>query len=322
MNATNTHHTPPPASIPEYLARLREALKGADRAMVQDALYDAEEYLRAELANSPGKSEAEVVAAVYASYGKPDEVAEIYRETEVTVQRALAPPPMTRPRSPDAPPRGPLARFFGVVLEPRAWGALVYLLLTIATGSFFFSWVVTGLSLSAGLMILIIGVPIAVLFFASVRVLSLVEGRLVEGLLGVRMPRRPTYLDASLPLLDRIGRMFTDWRTWSTMLYMLLMLPLGIAYFTTMVTALSLSLGLLGGGVAEILVAMGAIVLPDQVQLGVHYNGERVAGGAILGAVAVLVGALGLFASLHLARGLGWLHGQIARGLLVEASGD
>jgi hypothetical protein len=54
----------------------------------------------------------------------------------------------------------------------------------------------------------------------------------------------------------------------------------------------------------------------------VHYNGERVAGGAILGAVAVLVGALGLFASLHLARGLGWLHGQIARGLLVEASGD
>lgn len=39
-----------PTTIPEYLDRLRAALAGADPALVQDALYDAEEYLRAELA--------------------------------------------------------------------------------------------------------------------------------------------------------------------------------------------------------------------------------------------------------------------------------
>ena len=78
-----------PTTIPQYLGQLRAALEGADPAMVQDALYDAEEYLRSELAAQPGCSEAEVIADVAGSYGAPDEVAEIYRETEITVNRAL-----------------------------------------------------------------------------------------------------------------------------------------------------------------------------------------------------------------------------------------
>ena len=44
-----------PTTIPQYLAQLRAALEGADPAMVQDALYDAEEYLRSELAAQPGR---------------------------------------------------------------------------------------------------------------------------------------------------------------------------------------------------------------------------------------------------------------------------
>ena len=56
MNAS----APAAATIPEYLDQLRAALAGADPALVQDALYDAEEYLRSELAENPGKREAEV----------------------------------------------------------------------------------------------------------------------------------------------------------------------------------------------------------------------------------------------------------------------
>src|SRR5262249_33825690 len=81
-----------PRSIPDYLQRLRDALRGADPALIQDALYDAEEYLRSEMAENPGRSEAEVIASVAGSYGAPDEVAEIYRDTEVTVQTALRTP--------------------------------------------------------------------------------------------------------------------------------------------------------------------------------------------------------------------------------------
>ena len=86
-----------PTTIPEYLEQLRAALRGADPAMIQDALYDAEEYLRSELAEQSGKGEAEVIASVAGSYGAPEEVAEIYRDTEVTVSRALrAPAPRKR----------------------------------------------------------------------------------------------------------------------------------------------------------------------------------------------------------------------------------
>ena len=53
-----------PTTIPEYLEHLRRSLAGADPALIQDALYDAEEYLRSELSEQAGRSEAEVIASV------------------------------------------------------------------------------------------------------------------------------------------------------------------------------------------------------------------------------------------------------------------
>src|ERR1051325_2860228 len=43
-----------PRTIAQYLEQLRAALAGADPALIQDALYDAEEHLRAELQEHPG----------------------------------------------------------------------------------------------------------------------------------------------------------------------------------------------------------------------------------------------------------------------------
>ena len=326
----NTENTPRalPTTIPEYLEQLRVALAGADPAMIQDALYDAEEYLRSELAEQAGKSEAEVIAGVAGSYGAPEEVAEIYRETEVTVSRALRTPGMrmtpaavaaaaaaTSTGTAVPPPPAPAgqrslpARFFGVALDPHTYGALFYMLLSLATGTFFFTWVVTGLSLSVSLLILIIGIPILLLFLGSVRVLSLVEGRIIETMLGVRMPRRPAYTDKSQSWLARIGAMFSDVRTWLTMLYFLLMLPLGTLYFTIATTLLSLSLALMFAPLARLFV--------DQ-PVGIWIDGVNVAAGFWLWPVSVAVGALLLFATLHLARGIGQLHGAMAKQLLVR----
>lgn len=320
-----------PTTIPQYLAQLRAALHDADPAMVQDALYDAEEYLRSELAAQPGRSEAEVIADVAGSYGAPDEVAEIYRETEITVNRALRTPsagaaPLRRaavsagvagaaatatarpPSHATARPRSALARFFGVALEARTYGALFYMLLSLATGTFFFTWVVTGLSMSLGLLVLIIGIPITVLFFGSVRGLALLEGRLVEALLGERMPRRPTYSDRSRTWLQRIGDMFTDGRTWLTLLYFVLMLPLGIVYFTIAVTLLSISLAFIWAPVAAVFTG---------VYPGIYMDGDQMLPIWVTPLLAV-VGVLLLFATLHLARGIGHLHGMMAKHLLVR----
>ena len=294
-----------PTTIPDYLELLRRSLAGADPALIQDALYDAEEYLRSELAENPGRSEAEVIAAVAGSYGAPDEVADIYRDTEVKVQTALRTPgPAARPEG-----RSWMARFFGVIAEPRTYAALFYMLLSVATGIFYFTWVVTGISLSAGLAVLIIGVPFAILYFGSVRVLSLVEGRLVETMLGERMPRRPLYSERGRPLLERIKELFTDPRTWATQLYFLLMLPLGILYFTVAVTLLAVSLSF-------VLAPVGALFgLP----VGFYWD-DGYLGGYWLLPILFVLGVLLLFATLHLARGIGHMHAQLAKHMLVKSA--
>jgi len=81
-----------PRSIDEYLKQLRQALEGQDPALIQDALYDAEEYLRAEVAAHPDKSESDVLELIASTYGAPDEVAAAYRDTEAKVKAALKTP--------------------------------------------------------------------------------------------------------------------------------------------------------------------------------------------------------------------------------------
>src|SRR6202789_1215006 len=86
------HRTPAmnrsaPRSIDQYLRQLREELAGEDAALIQDVLYDAEEYLRAEVAAHPDKSESDVLELIASTYGAPDEVAGAYRDTEVKARR-------------------------------------------------------------------------------------------------------------------------------------------------------------------------------------------------------------------------------------------
>ncbi len=294
-----------PKTIPEYLEQLRAALGNADRALVQDALYDAEEYLRSELAENPGVDEATLLASMAGSYGAPEEVADIYRTQEATVAQALRPPPVkVRPSA--------LGQFFGVVADPRAYTSLLYMLLSVATGIFYFTWAVTGLSLSMGLLLLaLLGVPLGILFFASVRGISLIEGRLVEVMLGERMPRRPLYSDSDKPILTRIKEMFTDPRSWSTVLYMLLMLPLGIFYFTMAVTLIAFTVAFLASPLAWL---VGFPISVRWFDDWVWY--------APASALPVLfgLGVLLLFCTLHLARGVGYLHAQLAKNLLVKAA--
>src|SRR3546814_5233086 len=78
-----------PTTIAEYLDQLRRALAGADPALVQDALYDAEEYLRSEMAANLDQSEAEVIAAVASSYGAPEEVADRSEEHTSELQSLM-----------------------------------------------------------------------------------------------------------------------------------------------------------------------------------------------------------------------------------------
>jgi uncharacterized membrane protein len=298
-----------PRSIEQYLAALREALSGEDPALVQDALYDAEEYLRAEVAANPGRNEADTLELIASTYGAPEEVAAAYRTTEQQVRTALAPPPRKAPRT-------LLGRFFGVYGDSRAWTALFFMLLSLVTGIFYFTVTVTGLSMSAGLIMLIIGIPFFLLFVGFTRVLALAEGRLVEGLLGQRMPRRPVYPSKGMPIIQRIKEMLVDRRTWTTMFYFLIMLPLGILYFMVAIIGITVSLGLVAGSIAGLLVEAGI----GSGGIGLDHGIQFVPSPAIAPLVIVL-GVLLLTAVMHLVRGIGRAHGTLAKHLLVARTG-
>jgi hypothetical protein len=298
-----------PRSIADYLEQLKQSLAGEDPSLLQDALYDAEEYLRAEVAAHADKSEADVLELIARTYGDPDEVAAAYRDTEIKVKAALNPPPRVMPAG--AAPAGFWRRFFGVFSDPRAYTSLFFMLLSLATGIIYFTVAVTGLSLSFGFAILIIGIPFFLMFIGVTRVMSLGEGRLIEAMTGERMPRRPVHPGAPRSFWARILAMLTDLRTWTTLAYFLLMLPVGIGYFVVAVVGLSLGLALTASPLLALAHAAGWFDLSTHAAWA----------GSPLGLVfAALCGVVILTVLLHLARCTGKIHARVAKILLVAPS--
>ena len=228
-------------------------------------------------------------------------VADIYRVQETTVNKAMRTPP-------PAPRVSVIGRFFGVAADPHTYGALLYMLLALPVGIFYFTWAIAGMSMSAGFAILIIGIPFAVLFMGTVYALSLVEGRIVETLLGERMPRRPQYPAAETGFWARIKAILVDPRTWGSLLYMVL--PMGIVYVTAVVTGLSLSAGLVSAPFAWLF----------GVPVTYSMDGQNIMPPGLAMPLLTVLGVFLLFATLHLARGVGKFHAQFAKHLLVKSA--
>jgi hypothetical protein len=295
-----------PDTVKAYLDALTGALKAqkCSAGLISDALADAEEHLNNEIASHPELTEAAVLASVIETYGTPDEIAEEYKSMEATLSG-----PFPKTEQPEERHYG----FFGIIGDPRAYGALLYMLLSLVTGIVYFTFVVTGVSLSIGLFITLIGIPLGLLVIGMARLLAHVEGRLVEGLLGVRMPRRlPAQTAADETIVVKIKEALLDTRTWSSLLYLLLMLPLGIAYFVIAVVGITVPLSMIGTSIASLVTGHSNVRIDDVPWLEHLFH---TAPGLV---ALIVVGALLFFVTLHVARGIGWLHGRIAELLLVR----
>ncbi len=165
------------------------------------------------------------------------------------------------------------------------------MLLSLATGIIYFVFAVTGLSLSAGLGVLIIGVPFFLVFVAVSRVVSLAEGRLIEAMTGERMPRRPVYQGKAQAFWTRIIEMLKDRRTWTTIAYFILMLPIGIAYFVTAVVGLSVSLAFIFAPLADFLGRVGVAGFGD-MHIDCAWRGGMDSGFGFRAAAADAAGSL------------------------------
>jgi len=225
--------------IDEYLDRLKRELRGSDPALIQDALFDAEEFFRTALEESsetaPGISEEEALEPLIEKYGTPFEVASAYREIESRV-----PPTLASPETQLTPSQR--AKFFGVVADRRAWGAFLYFLVSGLTGCIFGMWALLGTAVSLFTLILIIGLPVTGLFLLSIRGIALIEGRIVEELLGLRMPRKPLFVQKGLSWNEKFKALITESHTWKALAYMVMRFPMGMIYFVGTAAMFALSL--------------------------------------------------------------------------------
>jgi hypothetical protein len=388
--------------IESYLRELQQAMaaSGADPALVQDAVFDAEEHMQAEMAaggvvDRGTAAYEQRFAAVVEGYGTPGEVAAAYLGTApahkviaaydaalenggatsghgspvpeeasttggvatgvaapAALEAARAEPPRfcgncgralppgagyctscgTRvgPVAPPSPmpltPAGvragmaaataPPATFpsvwqqiFGVFADPAVYKALAYMILSLGTGIAYFTIVVTGLSTAGGMLVLIVGIPLFVAVLGLVRAMALLEGRIVEVLLGTRMPRRVRSDPPGAGFLQRMWFWIRDGRTWASMAYMILMLPLGITYFTVAVTGLAVGLAFITAPV------WGWFADGSFVWEGVTYEWWFPAWGIPLAFVAGVIVLVGL---MHVIRWIGRGHAAFAKAMLVR----
>jgi uncharacterized membrane protein len=292
-------------SIDEYLDQLKAELKDSDAATVQDALADAEEHLRDALATlkqeQPERSEEDALGQVIEQYGSPDEIASAYKEVE-----RLTRPTLVRENQ-KSESMG--MRFFAVFADPRAWGSMLYMLIALVTGIIYFTWAMMGVSLSVSLAIFIFGLPFLFFFLHSVRSLALLEGRMVEALLGVQMPRRARFSSQNVKWLERLKMLITDKNNWKMLFYMFCQLPFGILYFFLIVTLVILSLSFMVSPIIEGLIQQGVV--------GVVIGDVRYFPPLLLYPLLVIFGFLLLTASMHLFKWIGQLHGKYAKMFLV-----
>jgi hypothetical protein len=141
----------------------------------------------------------------------------------------------------------------------------------------------------------------------SVHGIALIEGRLVEALLGIRMPRRSTFTEKNPGLWRRLKNLLTDRYTWFSLAYEVLLLPLGIVYFTLFITLFAVALLLIAQPVLEYGFNIPLFTFNYAYYVPVWLMPFVVVGGVLL-----------LILTMNLARTLGRTHGRLAKAMLVR----
>lgn len=285
--------------IDTYLDELRKELSGYDPALIQDALFDAEEHLRNAFeeaqAIKPDITESGALPSIIEKYGTPKDTASAYLEIEEYISPAF------RSRKKRKKPDNLPANFFGIITDSQAWKAFLYMIFS-TTGMIYGLWGIIGL-------LFCVFTPFAIIFFPSIRVIALLEGRIVEALLGIRMPRKPIFQKkASRGLITPIKTLITDPITWKSLAYMILQFPLGLLYAVTPLILLAVSLKFILYPLLDPVFGRPLITIKETVYYAPVWTYPLIfAAGIIL-----------LLSTMHLVKYVGKIHGRYAKAMLVK----
>lgn len=132
-----------------------------------------------------------------------------------------------------------------VIIEPASYRNILYLMLGLPLGTLYFTVIVTGLSVSAGIMVVaLLGIPLLIAMWYVNRAFMQIERGLAAGLLGQQIGPVPPVPAWPGGIWRHFKMVIADRYGWKGMLYLLLRFPVGIFTFTVAVTLVSTSLGL------------------------------------------------------------------------------
>jgi signal transduction histidine kinase len=201
-----------------------------------------------------------------------------------------------------------LAHALGAVAAWDTWVATGYLLATFPLGALWFTIAVTGLTLGVATAVVWVGLPILLLSAILWRAGARTQRALLRGALGIDIPD-PYRPPPAGSLLARFTARLTDPTTWRDLAYLVLLLPLGALWFALVLTAWGVPLALLLTPLWYRLVPEGAGMLHNGA-------GQNLVDTLPKALAVAVVGLLLCLGAAHLVRGMAFLHGRIAGGLL------
>ncbi len=197
----------------------------------------------------------------------------------------------------------PVRGIFGILVWPRTYLNIAYLMIGFPIGLAYFVFYVTGGALGAGLSVLGIGLVILFLLVLAAWGLAHFERGLANTLLGANVPPPPPTAieEGGWPWVKSV---FANPVTWKGLAFQLLKFPLGLASWIVTVVVISLVVGFV---VAPIVVAVGGVIRIDPWWV------ADTAGEAW---IASLIGLVAVIPALHLLNGVAYLWAMLARFML------
>ena len=195
-------------------------------------------------------------------------------------------------RSPDARTGGPRAavrRWFGPLLHATTWKETAALLLALPTGVVWFTVATTGLSVAAGLLITVVGLPLLLLVLRVGRLVAAAERVIARRLLDLELAPPPP-VRTSGPLWTRVRSASADRPSWKGLAYAVVSLPVGIVSFTITVVLWAVTVAMVSFPATQVLMS-GTDDVPDALSSLVHGWG-RVGASTAIGVVGLALVAV------------------------------
>jgi signal transduction histidine kinase len=191
--------------------------------------------------------------------------------------------------------------------DPLVWRGAGYLLVSMAFGLSWFVFLTVGITLSLGLTLIWVGVPLLALVMLCWRGAAILERQIMRAAFGIRIPSPYRPLPPGRNLVRKWGALAGDPATWKDLVYLGLLFPVTLAEFVVSVFV---------WGTSFMLLALPLIVQTGNV-LQITVSGwDYVVDGPLEAVPWSVAGAFCLVACMYVTRVMGIGHAAYATLLL------